>query len=115
MAFSVRPVVPLIYLLLLFSHCLFVPILPLSLPPDLPSPAEENAIRRRIEELKNYRVNGIRTMADAEQFEAERRKKVIDWLAPSCYTIPRITSLSVSYLLLRFILTLSVCRPRVRS
>jgi len=36
---------------------------------------EENATRRRIEELKHYRSIGLKTVHEIEQFENEKRKK----------------------------------------
>ena len=55
---------------------------------------EENAIRRRIEELKHYRQSGIRTFADAEQYDAERKKKEVDRLKGGYSTIARTRSLA---------------------
>ena len=37
--------------------------------------ANEQRLRKRIEQLQNYRLNGIRSLADGELFEAEKRKR----------------------------------------
>lgn len=37
--------------------------------------ANEQRLRKRIEVLQNYRLNGIRSLADGELFEAEKRKR----------------------------------------
>lgn len=36
---------------------------------------DEQRLRKRIEQLQQYRLNGIRTLADGELFEAEKRKR----------------------------------------
>lgn len=33
-------------------------------------------IRKRIEQLQQYRLNGVRSLADGDQFDLERRKRV---------------------------------------
>ncbi len=37
--------------------------------------SDENRLRKRIETLQNWRLNGIRSLADGELFEAEKRKR----------------------------------------
>jgi hypothetical protein len=41
----------------------------------LPLSSDEQRLRKKIEQLQSYRLNGIRTLADGELFELERRKR----------------------------------------
>lgn len=59
------------------SHDSHLFVFPLSLFSSLllPVPSDEQRLRKKIEQLQMYRLNGIRTLADGELFEIERRKR----------------------------------------
>jgi hypothetical protein len=55
--------------------------------------SDEQRLRKRIEQLQMYRAHGIRSLAEGEKFDAERKKRVC--LYPLMHTILSISMIGL--------------------